>query len=211
MGKKIFYEKEFFNWNNYLQKERWVSYWHQIDEILSDASASEKCTCLVIGNGDNIVSEILMKFGIEVYTLDYSKSLEPDFCGDVREIEKILDGKKFDYVLCCQVLEHIEYKYFESILEQLSKVVNKKFIISLPQQTFNLKIHVHIPKLPNININKLFHKFWVKDFESEQHYWEIGIKNYPIKMIKNDMKKYFKIEKDYTDSINTYHHFFILK
>lgn len=210
MNKKIYYEKEFFNFFVYLKKERWVSYWHQIDEVVSDTVSSEKCTCLVIGNGDNIVPEVLEKYGVEVYTFDYSKDLQPDFCGDVREISKVIGDRKFDYILCCQILEHLEYSYFSCILEQISKHFKKKLIISLPQQTFKLEIKISIPKLPKINLYKIFYKSWIKDLNDDQHYWEIGIKNYPYKRIYNDLNVYYSIEKEYTDPINNYHHFFVL-
>ncbi|MDR0308199.1 MAG: class I SAM-dependent methyltransferase [Chitinispirillales bacterium] len=207
----IEYNKRFFTFEKYISKGRWVSYWNQLNEVLSETSQDTPSSCLIIGCGDNIVPDVLKKFGVEAVTFDYSKDLEPDICGDIREILSILgEDKKFDFILCCQVLEHLEYTHFLPVLKQLSKLAKRKVIISLPQQASYLEFRLKVPKFPEIDFYKLIFRSWIKEFRNNEHYWEIGIKGYPLNRIRNDLYNCFRIEKEFTDPIFKYHRFFIL-
>ena len=44
-----------------------------------------------------------------------------------------------------------------------------------------------------------------------EHYWELGKKGYSVSNFKKVLLKFFLIEKEFTDPLDTYHHFFILK
>ena len=64
-----------YKFHQYDYKDRWVSYWHQIDEVLK----LEPKTVLEIGIGNGLVTEYLKKHGVEVKTLDIEKKLNPNF------------------------------------------------------------------------------------------------------------------------------------
>lgn len=66
------YYKDF---NKYVSRKRWMSYWHQVKEVLDTQPKS----VLLIGIGNGIIPAILKEKGIQVYTFDNDESLSPDF------------------------------------------------------------------------------------------------------------------------------------
>lgn len=203
-------EKEHYNFLSYLNKARWNSYYHQIEEVLKSDSKS----VLIIGKGDGIVPNILEEQVEKVKIFDIAEDLQPDYLGDILELSNIVD-KKFDSILCCQVLEHLPFNKFEQCIYELSKITNNQIIISLPQKNILFNIGFKIPKIPKIDINVYIPKFYKNFvFEKEgngEHYWELNVKNYPVNKIRKILKKYFILKREYTVKENLYHRFFILE
>src|SRR3989339_872338 len=134
---------------NYSDKRRWMSYWHQIREILSFKPEN----VLIIGKGDGLIAEYLQLKNIKIITLDIDENIKPDI---------------------------------------VASVIKMPF---LPE----LKLSIKLPY-------PIKHRF------KGEHYWEIGKRNYPLKLIKSEMiKSGFSIKKDYIVFENPAHHFFILK
>lgn len=206
-------QKTHYNFESYVDLRRWGSYYHQIEEVV-------KCDpkkVLIIGAGDKIVPCVLRliynsyenggaRTQIEIF--DFDSQLEPNYIGDVREIIDLVEDKKFDCIVCCQVLEHIEFKFFDSVLEQFREIleINGTLILSLPQggcrylwADVNFPL-VHLKKV--WVLPKMFLKPYV--FNGE-HYWEIGYKGTSRKIIVSVIKKYFCIQKSYTVFENPYH------
>ncbi len=76
MGKQV--EAAHYNLK-YDSKERFCSYWHQINEITK--LKPEKVLEVGIGNG--FVSDYLKKRNFNVTTVDIDKDLKPDIVGSV--------------------------------------------------------------------------------------------------------------------------------
>ncbi len=205
---KVQVEKEHYDFSNYCDIQRWNSYYYQIVETL-------KCSgnnILIIGGGDNLVGNILKLLGKNVTTFDFDKNLNPDIVGSVTEIDKILT-KKYDVILCCQVLEHIP---FEDTIRKISQCFKEKFILSLPNCNLWIKFNLKLPKIKEINYKKPIYKFWKNKWDiniqgNGEHYWEIDAKGYQRKKIKNILSKYLFIENIYIPAGNTYHFFYIMK
>ena len=202
-------EKEHYDFLSYLSKARWNSYYHQIEEVLKNNSQN----ALIIGKGDGIVPDILKKQIEEVKIFDIAEDLQPDYLGNILEMSNIIN-KKFDSILCCQVLEHLPFDKFEQCISELSKVTDKQVIISLPQKNIFFNIGFKIPKIPKIDINIYIPRFY-KNFTFEkdgngEHYWELNVKNYPVIRIRKILEKYFILKNEYTVKENSYHRFFIL-
>ena len=89
----------------YNSKERWLSYWYQINELLSKSPES----ILIIGKGSGIVENAISTIApdIKVATLDILSQVSPDIVGNMRYLP--FRESSFDFVLCCQVLEHIPF------------------------------------------------------------------------------------------------------
>ena len=106
--------------DQYIDINRWASYYRQISEIVRSGPDS----ILFIGVGDGIVPAIIKHALPDTLcdTFDFDEDLGPDIVGDVRNISEVVE-KKYDCVLCCQVLEHIDYSYFSNIIGQLSEIV----------------------------------------------------------------------------------------
>src|SRR3989344_6985651 len=80
----------------YDTKERWMSYWYQVKEVLS----FEPQTVLEIGVGNMTVSDYLKKLGIKITTCDFDKNLKPDVVASVLSLP--LDRNSIDVVLCAE-------------------------------------------------------------------------------------------------------------
>lgn len=202
-------KREHYKFDKYLHIRRWGSYYNQIKEVLEHDAKN----VLLIGEGDGIVSGILCKLGIHVTTFDFAEDLNPDIVGDVREIENRVEKNFYDCILCCEVLEHLEFKYFEGIIRSFCKVVKKNgiIILSLPQHKVWIKIHVDLVKW-QIKQILMIPKFWKwKITFKGEHYWEIGAKGYSKRKILHCLKKECNIEKHYTAFENPYHWFCILQ
>lgn len=187
-----------YDFLRYVDIERWNSYWHQISEVL----ITNPKKVLVIGIGDGIVIDCLRKAGIDVKTLDMDSDVTPDYLGSVSNIADILN-EKFDTILCAQVLEHLPYEYFESIISQLKDCLEKALVLSLPFSHVKIRI-----------FNKtifLMPKFYKPVKFKGQHYWQIGNKGYSKSMIENVLRNYFKVEKSFHVPVYPYHLFYILK
>lgn len=209
---KLQVKKQHYNFNKYVNEARWNSYFHQIDEVA-------KCkwkTVLLIWIWDWIVADVLKKIWKEVTTFDFDENLNPDIVWDVTKIDEIV-SKKYDIVICCQVLEHIPFEMFEPTIKRMSNIVNEKFILSLPNKNIWIKFWFYMPIIRNI-----IWKFHIRVFRQNtwdinrdwwwEHYREIdATTERKLKKIKNILKKYFKIENKFVSIYNLYHVFFILR
>ncbi|MBI2635360.1 MAG: class I SAM-dependent methyltransferase [Parcubacteria group bacterium] len=190
---------------DYEDKNRWMSYWHQIKEISNFHSES----VLIIGKGSGLVSEYLKLSGIKTTTLDIDESLSPDVVASVLDMP--FKDSEFDAVLCAQVLEHLPYEDFTKAIFEIKRVANKSAVISLPHFGPAIRFLFKFPFFPEI-------KFMVKlpypkkHLFKGEHYWEIGKRGYSAQKIKKDIEKCgFNGIKDYIFFENPLHHFFVLK
>ena len=209
---KLQVESEHYLTNFYDTKERFISYWHQINEIIN----LNPMRVLEIGIGNGFVSGYLKKRGVNIITLDIDRGLNPDIVGSTLDLP-FLDNT-FDAMACYEVLEHLPYKNFKCALAEMFRVSNSYVIISLPDA--NLGYPVYLPKIdikkfkirtikiliPIPYLRKPIHHF------DGEHYWEIGKSGYPLNKIINEINSIgFKIIKTYKVFDAPYHRFFVLE
>lgn len=205
-------EKEHYDFKKYIDKGRWNSFYHQIDEIISFLSEDNN-SVLEVGVGSGVLREIcknILCFNYEA--IDIDEELKPDHKGTVLEMP--FADQRYDIVACFQVLEHLPYFNFEVALSELLRVARKGVIISLP----NAKrvFHLHIPKiLMHKLIEVPFSKIEEHQFNGE-HYWEINKKGYEIRNICRKITEVsrmhnYELMNNYRVWGMPYHHFFILK
>ena len=201
MNKDLKSRYKFLQYNG---KSRWMSYWHQINEVLS----LKPKNVLEIGIGNKTVANYLKsQGGVEVITFDKDEKLKPDVVGDVLEIP--FGNNSFDVILCAEVLEHLFFNDFENALYELKRVSKKYVVLSLPHFGHSITLSIKIPLIKEKRLairipHPIAHKLG-------EHYWEVGKRGYSLSKIKKILKKYFKIKKDYIPFENQYHHFFILE
>jgi len=193
-----------YKFHQYDYQERWISYWHQIDEVLK----LQPKAVLEIGIGNKTVSDYLKKQGLEVKTLDNNEDMKPDFIASVVSLP--LRDNSFDLILCAEVLEHLPFKDFKKALLELKRVSRKYVVLSLPHFGPPLKLSFKIPFLKQV---KLAWKipYYPQHQSKSPHCWEIGKRKYSSRKIRNIIKKYFKIKKEFIPFENQYHHFYILE
>lgn len=201
--------QDHYNGSYYDSKERFVSYWHQLNII---ASLNTRIL-LDIGIGNNFVSRYLRqhKLQVDVTTMDIDHALCPDVVGTVLAIP--FADNSFDCISCCEVLEHLQYSEFTKALKEIKRISKKYLILSLPDVTTAYHIYIELPRIKPIKklINHPFHRPVEHVFDGE-HYWEIGRKGYALKRIESDIiNSGFYILNTYRIYEFSYHRFFILK
>lgn len=200
-------DKSHYDFIKYVSKSRWNSYYHQIEEVIS----SNPNTVLVVGIGDGIVIDILRNSikNCIVDTIDIDPQLNPTYVGSITEVDELLNVKKYDVILCSQVLEHIPFDMLEKIISKFTKVNNKKLIISLPEQNIKVGLSIKIPKL-FLNAYLYIPRFYKEHKFDGEHYWELGTKQTRLNSVRDIFKEYYKISNEYVVNENSYHRFFIL-
>jgi ubiquinone/menaquinone biosynthesis C-methylase UbiE len=207
-----------YDFMKYVDKSRWNSFYHQIDEIVSKKPAS----VLEVGVGTGFTRAVLKALGCMRYeSMDVADDLAPDHVGSVAEMP--FDDRQYDVVGCFQVLEHLPYADFEKALCEMCRVAREAVIISLPDA--GAVWQIALPRLFRGNCMKKiveermygrpFAKAIVHAFDGE-HYWEINKKGYEFKKILARIKEAagksgYAVEKEYRVWENPYHHFFVLK
>ena len=195
--------------NNYDTKQRFISYWHQIHEILE----RDPQKVLEIGIGNGFVSRYLKEQGVTLTTCDSDQKLKPDFVASITKLP--FAGNAFDVVSAFEVLEHLPYREALAALGELKRVSSMWVILSIPDATRTLRIEFPIPKWGKFK--KLFivpklHPLVHKSPDENGHHWEIGKKDYPLSRILSDIKNAgFRIEKTYRVFEFPYHRFFVLR
>ena len=192
---------------DYDSKERFCSYWHQINEIIS----LEPKKALEIGIGNGFVIRYLRDKELNVTTLDIAHELRPDVAGAVLAIP--FKNGSFDVVVCCEVLEHLPYSEFSKALKEIHRVSRKHVVLSLPDVTTVYRINIELPRIRPIKklIVHPFHRPAQHAFDG-YHYWEIGKIGYPLKKVKLDITSLdFNMIKTYRVFESYYHRFFLLK
>lgn len=204
-------EKKHYS-DNYDDVSRFISYFYQCDSVLK----LHPKNVLEIGVGNKLVSNYLKEKDISVTTCDINKDLEPDMVADVRDLSCFKDNS-FDVVVAFEILEHIDWQDIDLALNELKRVSRKDVIISVPWTGWFFNMCVESPLIRIIFKRKLFNmgfvisRFFANMKPRQEHCWEIGFKNYPLKKIKNKLSEYFNIKDDFQVPMNRYHHFFVLE
>lgn len=197
---------EHYDFACYMEKSRWMSLWHQMDEILK----VQPETVLEVGKGAGVLGPLLKHYDIDYRSADIDPDLKPDHIASVTDLP--FKDNTFDVVCCFQVLEHIPYKFFQQGITELLRVAKEKVIISLPDAKRIWQYSFHIPKKGNVRMDvqrpQLRPQKHVFDGE---HYWEINKEGYLLKDIVNAMEACgTKVDTSYRVIDNPYHHFFVL-
>lgn len=198
-------ENAHYEFSKYVSKKRWISYWHQLDEIFKHKPTN----VLEIGVGSGIIKVLCDLFDVDIKTVDIDRDLKPNYVASVLDLP--FDDNSFDLVVCFQVLEHINYEEFSKALSELYRVDRHYVVLSLPDARKVWSYQFYLPKIgsfyfhiPRPKIGEYVHKF------DGQHYWEINKKGYSLNRIISDINKIgFILEKSYRVNENVYHQYLL--
>ena len=199
--------KSHYSFGKYYYPGRWISYWHETDEILAHADIQ---TVLDIGPGSELLKNILSSFRDDlVYeTLDIAEDVNPDHIGGITQIP--LSDKSYDAVCAFQVLEHIEFTDVEQALRELKRVSSKYVFISVPHYGPSLELQFKLPLIPRVRLAAKIP--WPKKHVfGGQHYWELGKIGYPPRRLRKLLEKHFTIVSEYVPFEHQYHRFYVLE
>jgi ubiquinone/menaquinone biosynthesis C-methylase UbiE len=203
---------EYYNTRDYDTPARWSSYYRQITEVLEFSPK----TVLEIGVGNRTVSNYLKGRGVRVTTMDIEPAVKPDVLGDVSALP--FEDGSFDAILCCQVLEHVDFDSAAGALAEFRRVARKAAVISLPDAAHHLRLFLDFPKPSFIfrngmrfmmRIPRIFAK---KPKEHAAHKWSIGRRGYGRGRVEGAIRDAgFKILKSYNVFENPRHRFYVLE
>jgi ubiquinone/menaquinone biosynthesis C-methylase UbiE len=199
-----------YDFQKYINVNRWSSYYHQIDEILS----IQPNTVLEIGVGRGIVGNVLKHiFDIKYESLDIDENLKPDHVGDVLNLP--LPDNSFDVVCAFQVLEHLPFQSLTIALREMLRTANKAMIISLPDAGSIFSFRFRVNKMTLKFLIPNFLSFPTKHKFDGEHYWEINKRGYSTRKIRTLIKDIasqqgFYLKKEFRNKDHPYHRFFTL-
>jgi len=159
----------------YRARERWVSYWHQLDLVRRCAPH----TLLEIGPGPGVVTQELRRDGVAVTTLDIAADLKPDVVGSITALP--FANAQFDLILAAEVLEHIRWEDVPQALGELSRVARSHVVVSVPHPGWVFLLGIKIPLVKKIDLLLQIPFFWKQHTFDGQHYWELGKRHYPTR------------------------------
>jgi len=183
----------------YATKERFISYWHQIDEV----TRLQPNSVLEVGIGSGFVKRFLKELGVNVVTADADPRLRPDTVANLPELP--FADRSFEVACCFEVLEHMPYDQFSKCLAELKRVAGSWVLLSLPDVTPYARV-----RLDWGFKRTLFRRFFdlsrrkppVHQFDGE-HYWEIGKRGTALPQVSLAIKAVgfvdvttFRVEED---------------
>jgi len=126
MNSKKQVDKSHYDFDRYMSKQRWCSFWHQLDEIQNLKPSG----VLEIGPGPGLFKIVAEKFGLKVDTMDLDPELNPDHLGSVTSMP--FGDATYDVVCAFQMLEHLPYEVSLQALDEMLRVCRRYVVISLP-------------------------------------------------------------------------------
>ena len=201
-------DKSHYKFSCYVDKLRWISIWHQLDEVIKLNPGN----VLEVGPGPGLFKGAAKSLGVHVETLDLDPELEPDHVASVFDIP--FEDNAFDVVCAFQMLEHLPFDQSLLAFRELVRVAKNAVVISLPDAATRWPISIHVPKvglvqfsLPRPRLVALKHKF------DGEHYWEINKAGYSFKHVKKELLDCGMVSllKTFRVHENPYHRIFVFE
>lgn len=197
-------DKSHYEFQRYIDKGRWNSMWHQLDEVMQLKPDS----VLEIGPGPGVFKYIAGLFNVNVETLDHDPELKPDHVGSATALP--FADNTYDVVCAFQMLEHLPYADALNAFKGMVRVARRNVLISLPDSKKVWPHQFHIPKVGGFKglMPRPFSKPVKHQFDG-QHYWEINKLDFLLTKVLEDFSSVCRLEKTYRVFENPYHRFFI--
>lgn len=199
--------KDHYDFLKYMNKNRWVSIWHQIHEVLSLSPEN----ILEIGSGPGVFKILISHLGLSIRNVDIDPDLKPDFVASACELP--LQDNSFDCVCAFQMLEHLPYEQSMRAFKEMVRVSKKYIVISLPDVRALWLYSFYLPKIGQIEFFIPRPRFRAPEHHFDgEHYWEIGKKGYSNEKVLFDLiQNQVKLLKNFRVRENTYHNFFVFE
>ena len=194
-----------YDFERYDDRERWMSYWHQLRAVLRVRPRR----VLEIGPGSGVFRGYLQRAGIAVETLDIDPSRDVDHVGDITRLDEVLPpGRTFDAVCAFQVLEHLPFADLEACLAGIARRAAPHVFISLPYRGLRLRWSFWWGDTQL----SLGHKFMLpwKQRLCPEHHWELGF-GYSARRLTRIFRRYFEVGHRGFVPENPYHYLWCMR
>lgn len=197
-------DRTHYSFSRYVDKGRWASVWHQLDEV----ARFKPQRVLEIGPGPGLLKRTGAAFGMAVETLDLDPELEPDHLGSVLALP--FANGSFDVICAFQMLEHLPYAQSLQAFAQMARVASKAVIISLPDLRPMWRYSLHLPRVGQKCwlLNRPFWKPQSHRFDGE-HHWEINKLETPLEKVMADLSALMTLQRTYRMFDDPYYRFFV--
>ena len=184
---------------------RFVSYWHQVDEVRRVNPA----TVLEIGPGNGFVADYLRRLEYDVVTLDVNQDLIPDVVGSITAMP--FDDGSFDVVTACEVIEHLPFDLVKTALAEVRRVTRAHVILSIPDKSPSFRCHISATGIRPLQFFAHAGVPMPKRLLSLDHEWELGLRGFPMRRLKSVIRDAgLCIERTYRVFQNTTCRFFVV-
>ncbi|HEY9768525.1 MAG TPA: class I SAM-dependent methyltransferase [Coleofasciculaceae cyanobacterium] len=192
--------------SSYDSRDRFCSYWYQIQETMNAIGSEGRV--LEIGPGNRFLTDYLLKRGICVETLDLREGNKPDYIGSVNKIP--LADQSFELVACFQVLEHLTFEHFSNSLKEMARVASKQVVFSVPDVRYVIEIDFSfLSRDRRLQTTLSFPRITKGGEMTKHHFWEIGRPGYPLAKILSSFPPELRLRRAYRVPGNPYHHMFV--
>ena len=140
-------DKSHYEFSIYLNKQRWASVWHQLDEVIK----LDPNSILEIGPGPGVFKAVARVFDIHVETLDIDPKLKPDHIASVFNLP--FEDGRFDVVCAFQMLEHLPFENSLKAFGEICRVAKKDIVISLPDAETKYLCEIQLPMGKTLTFN----------------------------------------------------------
>lgn len=155
--------------------------WYYFLLVIKELIALRPRSVLEIGAGSEVIKNLSCRFIPDYKVMDINPELNPDFVCDLRDFQPRLE-RKFDCVVCTEVLEHCPFYDLDKGLANIRKYLTEigKVIITVPHQRYYFLFitanRAHSFTLPIWVTPRDFYRRFIKKHLSidPYHYWEIG-------------------------------------
>ena len=199
-------DKSHYEFGKYMNKRRWASVWHQLDEVIK----LDPDRVLEIGPGPGLFKAAAGALGVHVETLGLDPELGPDHVASVFEMP--FEDCAFDVVCAFQMLEHLPFERSLEAFREMVRVAGKAVVVSLPDAAKRWPCSIHVPRvgelkfsIPKPRLHAPVHEF------DGQHYWEVNKQGYTVKEVIEAFRREAPVSLARTFRVpeNPYHRFLV--
>lgn len=189
-----------YEFAKYDDRERWMSYWHQLRVVFESGARS----VLEIGPGSGVFRTYLQTAGVDVKTLDLDATRKPDYVADITQLDATLpQGVQFDAVCAFQVLEHLPFSEFEKCLQGIAGRAKRNVFLSLPYRGWRVRFAFWFGDA-QYTFGHKFRLPWKLPLCAE-HYWEVN-RDISARQVTAILAKYFDVGQHGLVPENPYHY-----
>lgn len=216
---------------NFLNERSMYSYFTQCRTI---ADLPDVKRVLEIGPGGGITATLMRNIGYDYQTMDTQPQVNPDILCDFREFDPTEYEQAYDLVAAFQMLEHVPYGQFTSLVEKMKAVSRRWVLMSLPYYCWTFRLEIVLPRLRWLEAisprrlrramerplvfsisrpyksapNRKYRKEFMEEFPLAVHHWEIGRGSVTRKRLFNDLRSLgMRVERAFHSKVHPYHYF----